>query len=176
MKEIRQKNYMKFSNKQATLAAIIALPFIIAATIIAVVMYGKPFFEGQDNIMTIVVCMLNLIVCVPHELLHAAGFMAGGKKWSELEFGLNLPFSVFIRFHGEMEMKTFRIGLVMPFIFTALIPMMAGAVSGCFMLFITGVVQATACGSDLLSFLSSFNFKSNDTVVDIENGTGYAVL
>lgn len=170
MKEIR------FSNKQATLAAIITLPFIVTATIIAVAIYGKQFFEGQDNIMTIIVCMLNLVICVPHELLHAAGFMVGGKKWNELEFGLNLPFSVFIKFHGKMGMKAFRIGLVMPFIFTALIPMMAGAASGCFLLFITGVIQATACGSDLLSFICSFSFKSNDIVVDIEKGTGYAVL
>lgn len=164
------------TNTQATLAAFITLPIIIITTMIAVSVYGMSFFKCQDNAAIIIACLINLVVCVPHELLHAAGFMFGGKKWNELEFGINLPISVFIRFKGEMSMKAFRIGVVMPFVFTALIPMIVGAFSGCFLLYISGVMQATACGSDLLSLIQSIRFDSTDKVVDIEGCTGFAVI
>lgn len=173
----KEDNYMRKEIRQndvvAITACLLTIPFITMAAVMGYEIHGKSFFHVEPNMSTLIVLVANAFVCIPHELIHALGFILGGGKVS---FGIHFPISVFTRFQGTMTLRAFRIALLAPFIITSLLPMLIGSVSGCFLLFLSGAVQATACGSDILLYLQGIRFNGQYMVSDTTGATGYDVI
>lgn len=138
---------------QAQLSALIMVPFIVGAWVIAVSLYGIEFLNGRDNIWTIVSCIAMLGTMIPHELIHALGWMiSAGKKRNEMKISIKLPFGASIRFYGDMKVSHFIFGLLLPFIITSLIPVCVGIIIGNFYVLLYGSMLALTCGSDILQY------------------------
>lgn len=148
------------SNLVAQLAATLGVPFIAAAFLAAYMIYGASFFEGRDNIYTIIAYLAALASMMPHELLHAVGYMvAGGKKWADFNFKMKFPVSASIQFNGDMQVNGFLVGALLPFVVTSLVPIAAGLLFGNFYLLSYGCLEALACGSDLQISLMTWKYR-----------------
>lgn len=160
----------------AIAASFLPTPIIAVLGIVAYLLNERIFAADYANISTIIMLILAFLCCIPHEALHGAGWILFGKRWSDMHFGVRIPFAAYIKFDGEMKMGCFRFGLLLPFIITSILPMIIGTVTGNFYLFVFGAIQATGCGSDVLSAIRSLKFETSDTVVDDAGVTGFVVL
>lgn len=159
---MREKNISQ-TTLQAQLSALIMVPFIVGAWIAAYVLYGVEFFDGRDNVWTIISCILMLATIIPHELLHAAGWMlAAGKTKEEMKISIKLPFGASIRFYGKMRVSEFLVGAMFPFVFTSVIPAAVGIMTGNFYVLMYGTMLAMTCGSDIFLCIKAWKYRDCD--------------
>lgn len=148
---------------QAQLSALIMVPFIVGAWVVAVSLYGVEFFNGRDNVWTIISCIAMLATIIPHELLHAAGWMlAAGKNKEEMKITIKLPLGASICFYGDMKVSEFLIGAIMPFICTSVIPVAVGLIFGNFYVLLYGSMLAMTCGSDIALCFMAWKYRNNN--------------
>ena len=149
---MREKNVFQ-TTLQAQLSALIMVPFIVGTWLIAYVLYGVEFFDGRDNVWTILACIAMLGTMIPHELIHALGWIiSSGKTKDEMKITLKFPLGASIRFYGDMKVSHFIFGLLLPFIITSLIPVCVGIIIGNFYVLLYGSMLALTCGSDILQY------------------------
>jgi len=172
-----RKKYVTMSDAMANAAAILVIPFVAVACVIATNLYGMDLWKNSGNLGTIAACFAALVAIIPHELLHAFGWMVCGKSRKELHFGYRFPICAFTQFDGTMSKGAFAFGCILPFVITALIPLFVGAVVGSFNILIFGVLESVGCGSDILSFVRALVLvRKNELIGDEKGITGFVVL
>lgn len=158
-------------------ATILVIPFCVFFLCCFAYLNGgfSAMIDGKDNIWTIITVFLTLPSIMLHELLHAAGWIIIGKKASDFNFGLKLPFTAYIQFEGTMKTEQFMFGLILPMVVTGLVPMSIGLITGNFYVLIYGVIMTPGCGSDMLSFIRCFKHLGKE-IADTKGQTGFMVL
>ena len=191
-----EENYVKehviINIKWANIFGIIVLA-------IAIVLFGIPFYlfwhQGYpaseivtvnatlsllERIINIAIVLLILIIgIIAHELIHGIVFaIYSENKFKSIKFGI-MPasklFSPYYHCNEVLNIKHYRIALIMPTILLGIIPALISIFIGNIFLLFWGTIFIMAGGGDILMFVKLLKEKKDNWVLDHPSEAGYYV-
>lgn len=174
MKEIKK---IKLGGGQLVISLLLVGLLELFCYYTAVAVDGGEFFKTYENLPMAISLSLCCVTFVPHEWLHCAGWNWAGRESFTVNVKYQLPFRASSSFCGEMPVKTFLVGTLLPFAVLSVIPCMAGIVAGCVYPVWFGMICMTGCCEDILLAARMLPYlKSSCKVTNLPNETGVALV
>lgn len=136
-------------------ANLLALP-VIAFILIPYALIWGDVWEGILRLMSQVggVTFIGFVFgfalsIVLHELLHAIGFMLGGARWADIQFGLKMG-TPFAHCRIPLPLNSYRLAVILPGMVLGVIPAFSGLIFGSLPLTLYGTVLTIAAMGDAL--------------------------
>lgn len=158
---MREEIKLTQSELVGQLCAAVVIPVAVVVIAASYALHGIEFFVGIDNIWTILACVASLLTLMPHEMMHYLGWKVStgrGRDMFTIKFKGILGAS--IEFHGNMPVKDFMVGLILPTILTSIVPCVLGVVCGSFALVLYGLMMTMGCGSDIVIYFRLLKYRS----------------
>lgn len=158
---------------------------VSVCTVVALLLFLVPFlfiWGSQLSAPSIYGVGLLLVAfwlgMIAHEVIHALGWMAWGKvAWKQLRFGLDLSKGVaYAHSKVPMDIRGYKIGLVLPWIVLGVIPAMIGVVVGSGYLLAYGIIFFGASCGDLLLLWHARKLSSGTYVLDHPSDMGFYIV
>ena len=168
--------------------------FGIIVLAVAMILFGIPFYlfwyqeypvsnttlsllEWLKNISIIFLLFITGIIA--HELIHGVVFAVYSEnKFKSIKFGV-MPasklFTPYCHCKEVLNIRHYRIALIMPSILLGIIPAMISIIIGNIFLLFWGVVFIMAGGGDILMFVKTLKEKKDSWILDHPTEAGYYV-
>ncbi|MGB6295963.1 MAG: DUF3267 domain-containing protein [Rivularia sp. (in: cyanobacteria)] len=177
------KKDLSVSMVKANLYAIIAvLPFILILVGLHIYVWkGRNFFgelfssEPQYFSLFMLAIFVGIVI---HELIHGITWQFFSKKKSNaIRYGIDWKtMSPYAHCKEPMEIKAYRLGVVMPAIILGFLPAIIGILTGNAFIFIFGLAFILAAGGDILILWLIRNVKAGSLVEDHPKRAGCYVI
>jgi hypothetical protein len=190
-----EENYTK---EEVTINIIWANIFGIIVLIFALIIFGIPYFifwhesisntnfvflkNSQDKLLLSLInigfnFLILLLGIILHEFIHGLFFAAFSEnKFKFVKFGVMPAKKLFTPYcHcGEIiNIKHYRIAIMMPLILLGIIPAIASILIGNILLLFWGIIFTVAGGGDILVFIKTLKEKKNSLILDHPSECGY---
>lgn len=155
---------MNTINKKAYIYKMKLVPANILGTFIFILLIILSIFIANDSLYTSVSFSLFLILMILylclHEIIHGIGYLVGGSKWKNIQFGMAFEKGIlYCMSYQEVSKKNILISLQMPFMVIGVITYIIGIIFSIPLLVILSIINLVGASMDIVMFLYILKLK-----------------
>jgi hypothetical protein len=153
------------------------VPFVVFAIINLAL--KNPLLLTEKVYLDIIISIIMIaVLLIIHELIHALGAIVFGKlSFKDIKFGVNLKQGMlYCHMEKPMKVNAYRIAILLPIIFTGIIPLIISAFWGNIFLVVVFSLMVSGGAADIIMFFSLAGISNNTLVSDHPKAPAYYLL